>query len=135
MQVNLNTQKNNRPNFGMAIHSNEVVNKVLKARIKKPSELEKLNRIVNQQAKNDKIDINLMIMPDGKTLSANVYSIDKEDSLSFAFFKNYSENAFTKLFQGPVGFIEKVAKIADKQAAKIRQLEADTYEDIFSKMK
>ena len=60
MQVNLNTQKNNRPNFGMAIHSNEVVNKALKARIKKPSELEKLNRIVNQQAKNDKIDINLI---------------------------------------------------------------------------
>ncbi len=134
MNIGLNTHTSNQPNFGMAIHSNEVVNKALKARIKKTSELEKLNKIVEQQAKNDKVDINLMIMPDGKTLTANVYSLDKDDSLTFAFFKNYRENAFTKLFQGPVGFIEKIAKIADKQASKIRLFEADTYEDIFRKM-
>ena len=135
MEINLNTQTPGSVNFGMAIHSNEVVNKTLRARIKKPSELEKLNKIVEQQAKNDKVDINLMIMPDGKTLSANVYSIDNDDYLGFKFFKNYTENIFTKLFKGPVGFIEKAAKTAEKQAAKMREIEADTYEDIFNKMK
>ena len=48
--------------------------------------------------------------------------------------KNYTENIFTKLFKGPVGFIEKAAKTAEKQAAKMREIEADTYEDIFNKM-
>ena len=134
MNIGLNTQTSNQPHFGMAIHSNEVVNKALKARIKKPSELQKLNRIIDQQAKNDKVDITLLTMEDGKTLNANVYSINDEQS-GLHFFKQYTENVFTKLLQGPVGFIEKVAKIADKQAAKMSRIEANEYDDIFSKMK
>ena len=134
MNIGLNTRTSNQPNFGMAIHSNEAVNKALKARIKKPSELQKLNRIIDQQAKNDKVDITLLIMQDGKSLNANIYSINDEQ-LGEHFFKRYTENAFTKLLQGPVGFIEKVAKIADKQAAKMSRIKASEYDDIFSKMK
>ncbi len=36
MNIGLNTQTSNQTHFGMAIHSNEVVNQALKARIKKP---------------------------------------------------------------------------------------------------
>ena len=135
MQVNVNAKAQNKQNFGMAIHSNPNVNRVLKSRIKKVEDLERLNRIIGEQAKNEKIDITLLVMPDGKSLNAYVYSVKKYNTDKYEFFKNYTENIFTKLFKGPVGFIEKLAKIADKQAGRINQIEAERYEDIFNKMK
>ena len=133
MQVNLHTQTLNKQNFGMAIHSNPNVNKVLKSRIKKAEDLERLNRIIEEQAKNDKVDITLLVMPDGKSLNANVYSTDNTN-LGEKFFKQYTENAFTKLFQGPVGFIEGVAKKAQKQADRIKKHLELPYDDILDKM-
>ncbi len=121
---------NNKQNFGMAIHSNEVVNKALKARIKTTAELDKLDKIINQQAKNDKIDITLFVMQDGKSLSGNVYAKDPENNL----FKQYRENAFTKLFKGPVEFIEKLAKVADKEANKLEKIDKIKNSSIFNKM-
>ena len=135
MQVNVNAKAQNKQNFGMAIHSNPNVNRVLKSRIKKVEDLERLNRIIGEQAKNEKIDITLLVMPDGKSLNANVYSVEKYNVDKYEFFKRYTENIFTKLFKGPVGFIEKLAKTADKQAGRISQIEAERYEDIFNKMK
>ena len=71
-------------------------------------------------------------MPDSKTLTANVYS-KNSDSDNY-FFKSYTENALTKLFKGPVGFIEKLVNVADKKAKKIEMLDSHTYNDILSKM-
>lgn len=133
MQVNVNAKAQNKQNFGMAIHSNPNVNRVLKSRIKKVEDLERLNRIIEEQAKNDKIDITLLVMPDGKSLNANVYSVD-ESTFGKNYFAQYTENAFTKLFQGPVGFIEKVAKVANKQAKKLKEISELPYNDILNKM-
>lgn len=133
MKTSLNQIYSNNQNFGMAIHSNESVNKALKARIKTKPQIEKLNQLIEQANKNDKVDINLLIMPDGKTITANVYSL--KNDVGYEFFKNYTENAFTKLFKGPVGFIEKLVTIADKKAKNIADMEAVAYDDILSKMK
>lgn len=133
MKISLNQTYSNNQNFGMAIHSNESVNKALKARIKTKPQIEKLNQLIEQANKNDKVDINLLIMPDGKTITANVYSL--KNDVGYEFFKNYTENAFTKLFKGPVGFIEKLVTVADKKAKNIAAMEATAYDDILSKMK
>ena len=129
--MQINNQSSNQ-NFGMAIYSNANVNKVLKSRIKNAGELEHLHKIINEQAKNDRIDIQLFVQPDGKSLSANVFDARNVNAKSF--FKQYSENVFTKLFGGPVGFIEKLAKVADKQAEKDRKSDLN-YDDVFNKMK
>ena len=133
MKISLNQTYSNNQNFGMAIHSNESVNKALKARIKTKPQIEKLNQLIEQANKNDKVDINLLIMPDGKTITANVYSL--KNDVGYEFFKNYTENAFTKLFKGPVGFIEKLVTVADKKAKNIAAMEATAYDDILRKMK
>lgn len=132
MQVNLNCQTPNKPNFGMAIHSSENVNKAIKSRIKTKEQFAKLDKLIDRANKNDKVDIQLFVMPDSKTLTANVYS-KNSDSDNY-FFKSYTENALTKLFKGPVGFIEKLVNVADKKAKKIEMLDSHTYNDILSKM-
>ena len=132
MQVNLNCQTPNKPNFRMAIHSSENVNKALKSRIKTKEQFAKLDKLIDRANKNDKVDIQLFVMPDSKTLTANVYS-KNSDSDNY-FFKSYTENALTKLFKGPVGFIEKLVNVADKKAKKIEMLDSHTYNDILSKM-
>ena len=132
MQVNLNCQTPNKPNFGMAIHSNEDVTKALKSRIKTKEQFEKLNLLIDKAKKNNKVDIQLFVMPDCKTLTANVYS-KNFDSDNY-FFRSYTENAFTKLFKGPVGFIKKLVNVADKKAKKFEMLESNTYDDILNKM-
>lgn len=120
MQVNFNPQQNNQ-GFGMAIHSNEFVDKILKKRIKKPSEAERLYDVLHLQDFNDKVDITLFANKNN-TLSANIHS--KENAKIEDFFcKSYSENIFNKLFQSPVDFIETLAHIADKKAAKIKKQE------------
>ena len=130
MKINLNTETSNSQNFGMAIHSNELVNKALKARIKTTAELDKLNKIIDKQAKNDKVDISLFVMQDGESLSGNVYARNTEHNV----FKQYTENALTKLFEGPVGFIEKLAKVADKEANKLAKLDNIKNNSVFDKM-
>lgn len=130
MQVNFNPQQNNQ-NFG-AIHSNEVVNKIIKSRIKKPAQLEKLDRVISEANKNTLADVTLMANPDGKTISANIYSTRQ----GIEFFKQRSENFFSQVFGGGiVGFIEKCSKIADKGAKKIQQSEQIANSEIFNKMK
>ena len=64
---------NSSPNFGMAIHSSPKVNNLLKSRITKTSDVYKLNKIIDAQKNNRKVDITLFAQPDG-SLSANVYS-------------------------------------------------------------
>lgn len=116
--------------FGMAIHSNANVNKILQSRIKKVKDLEKLNKIIEQEAKNKSIDITLLA--DAKnTLSANIYSTNPQNQ----FFKSYSENFLTKIIQGPVGFIKKLANIADKQAAKYKEANSLNFDEVFNKLK
>lgn len=116
--------------FGMAIHSNANVNKILQSRIKKVKDLEKLNKIIEQEAKNKSIDITLLA--DSKnTLSANIYSTNQQNQ----FFKSYSENFLTKIIQGPVGFIKKLANIADKQAAKYKEANSLNFDEVFNKLK
>lgn len=132
MQINLNTQTLNKPNFGMAIHSNDIVNSAIQSRIKNLKELDKLSKIIDQQAKNDKVDINLFVMPDGKSLSANVFSKDTENSY---WIRQFSENIFSKLFGGPVEFIERLAKTADKQAAKLKKEDLVKNNEVFKKLK
>ena len=73
MQVNFNPQQNNQQ-FGMAIHSNEVVNKIIKNRIKTPEQLERLSSIIDKAAENTTLDIHLYVNPDEKTIGANISS-------------------------------------------------------------
>ncbi|MCI1274376.1 MAG: hypothetical protein LKG27_08115 [Clostridiaceae bacterium] len=118
MYLDINSTSN-KPNFGMAIHSNPIVNKAIKARIKNADELQKLQKIIEKQAKNDKVDITLMINPGGKTISANAYQTAPTDYYEHNVFKRFSENTISKMFGGVVGFIGKVANYADKQALKL----------------
>lgn len=117
--------------FGMAIHSNANVNKILQSRIKKVKDLEKLNKIIEQEAKNKSIDITILANTDNTTLCGNIYSTNANTK----FFKSYSENFLTKIIQGPVGFIEKLANIADKQAAKYKEANSLNFDEVFNKLK
>lgn len=118
MQVSLNNQTNT-PQFGMAIKSNENVNKLIKSRLKNSEQLKMLNKIIDQQAENDIIDITLLT--DGKYLTANAYPRNSMMDDYAKYSKSFSENGISQMFQGVVGFIEKVANYADKTAAKIRK--------------
>ena len=116
MQVNLNCNCP-KPQFGMAIRTNKYVNEVIKTRLNgNISKLDKLEKIFAEAEKNKAIDIYLMKNPDRNTISANIYSTN--DRVNF--FKQMSENFFTKHFGGGiVGFIEKCSKIADKAEPKV----------------
>ena len=102
------------------------------SRIKTKEQFAKLDKLIDRANKNDKVDIQLFVMPDSKTLTANVYSKNSDSDNYFC--KSYTENALTKLFKGPVGFIEKLVNVADKKAKKIEMLDSHTYNDILSKM-
>ena len=132
MQVNLNCKTSNKPQFGMAIHSNENVNKLIKSRIKNNRGLQKLEQIIDRQADNHLVDINLLT--DGKSLCANVYPteyIEETQNLN----KQFNENFITKIFGGTVGLIEKAANYADKAAAKIQQRQGMHIDSVLNKMK
>ena len=127
--MKINNYQSNQT-FGMAIHSNSNVNKILQSRIKKAKDLEKLNNIIEREAKNKLIDITLLA-DTNDSLSANIYSTNPQNH----FFKNYSENFLTKIVQCPVGFIEKLANIADKQAAKYKEANSLNFDEVFNKLK
>ena len=131
MQVNFNPQQNNQQ-FGMAIHSNEVVNKIIKNRIKTPEQLERLSSIIDKAAENTTLDIHLYVNPDEKTIGANISSAS---DFGTRFHRCLSENWFSRTFGGGiVGFIEKCSKIADKNAPKIKQLEDIANSYVFNKI-
>lgn len=67
--MKINNYQSNQT-FGMAIHSNSNVNKILQSRIKKAKDLEKLNNIIEREAKNKLIDITLLA-DTNDSLSAN----------------------------------------------------------------
>ncbi len=132
MQTNLNCKTGKNPYFGMAIHSNDNVNKLIKSRIKNNKELEKLRQIINKQATNNEVDITLLT--DGKNLCANVYPKEYiEENQKFC--KRFSENFITKLFGGTVGFIEKAANYADKTANKITARKEMNIDNVLNNMK
>lgn len=112
------TSNHNQPNFGMAFHTNENVINALQKRVKNPKKVEELKDIISSQKFNDVVDINLYVQPDGRSIGAAVYDTDIGAG---KFSKHYSENIFTQLFGGgPVGFLNKLAKIADEQAEIIK---------------
>lgn len=131
MQVNLNNQAN-KPQFGMAIHSNANVNKLLKAKIKNAAELDKLNKIIEQQNKNDLVDITLL--SDDKYLTANVYPRDITNEEFQNLGRQFTENAFTRMFGGVVGFIKKAADYADITAGKIAKKTSLNVDRVLMKM-
>ncbi len=112
----INSFNNTSPNFGMALRSSKAVNSVLEARIKKTADIAKLNKIIDAQSKNNKVDIKLFVQPDGKSLSANMYA---RNTSRYFFFKNYYESVLSRIFRSPVGFINKLAKKADKIASQM----------------
>lgn len=132
MQVN--NVNSYQQNFGMAIHANENVINVLKSRVKTNKELSKLNSIVANANSQNTVDINLMLNPDGKTLSANVFTPKSSNIEELNYFRQYSENWFTKLSGGVVGFIEKVTNKADKAAKKIENMQVKRDNDVFKKL-
>lgn len=132
MIVNLNCKKSNNQYFGMAIHSNDNVNRLIKSRIKNNVELEKLKKIIDKQANNKFVDITLLT--DGKNLCANVYPTEQNEQ-THRLNKQFNENFITKIFGGTVGFMEKVANYADKAAAKIQQRKAMDIDSVLNKMK
>lgn len=115
MQVNLSCNCP-KPQFGMAIRTNQNVNKVLSSRIKNADEVRMLQEAFELAAKNKTVDINLMVQPDGKSLTANVFSPDSPH-----YFSQHSENWYTKLVKGPVGFIEDLVFKAEKAATKVQE--------------
>lgn len=131
--MQINNYKSNQ-NFGMAIHSNDLVNKALKYRIKSAKDLERLDKAIELANRQNEVNINLLIQPDECSISANVY-VDKlgwENELSS---KSYSENMFTKVFEGPVGFIERVVNIADKKARQlIQERQLKNHDNVLDKM-
>lgn len=130
MQVSMNTNYSNQQNFGMAVISNDVVNKVLRTRITRPADSQLLSEIVEQASKNDLVDIRLFTNDKGK-LSANVYTRDTSLDNPNSFLKHYSEG----LFGGPVKFIRKLVNIADKEAAEIqKRCDIKELDDTLSKM-
>lgn len=115
MQVNLNCNSP-KPQFGMAIHSNEAVNQIIKKRIKTISQIKDLEKIFENSTKNDLVDVNLLANPDRKSISANIYATNKKSN----FYKQMSENFFTKHFGGGVvGFIKKCSCIANEAHSKV----------------
>ena len=130
MQVNMNANYSSQQNFGMAMKSSDVVNRVLRTRIVKPTELETLTSLVEQASKNDLVDIQLFTNDKGK-LSANVFTRDTSFDNPNSFLKHYTEG----LFGGPVKFIKKLVNFADKEAAKIEQrCDVKELDDTLSKM-
>ena len=120
MKTNLNCNCP-KPQFGMAIHvGDNNVKSVLKSRVKSLKDVEKINDIFQKQKGNSKVDISLFANEKTGKLSANVYAKEYSDT---GFYKNYSENFFSILFRSPVKFIEKLAKVADKEEAKILKKE------------
>lgn len=115
MQVNLNCNSP-KPQFGMSMNSNEVVNKALSKRIKDVRDANRLAKAFEKAKENDLVDINLMIQPDGKSLSANIFSPS-----SNYYFSQHSENWFTKLTKGPIGFVEDMVIKAEKAAQKVQK--------------
>lgn len=116
MNTNLNCNCP-KPQFGMAIHTSENVQRVLKSRVKSLKTVEKLNDIFKKQEGNSKVDISLFANDKTGVLSANVYANNLSDS---SFSNSYSENFLSRLFNSsPVKFIKKLAKVADKEAGKI----------------
>lgn len=133
MQVNLNCNcPKPQQSFGMAVHSNDAVNKIIQKRIKNSTKLEKLGQIIDNAKNNNVVDVSLFANPDGKTICANIYSLNPNSE----FFKQINENIFTRtLGGGIVGFIDKSTKIAKKAALKILEAEKIANNDIFNKMK
>ena len=116
MQVNMNTNYSNQQNFGMAMKSSDVVNKVLRTRITKPVDSQELAALIEQAAKNDIVDIQLFANQKGK-LTANVFTRDTSLDNPNSFVRYFSEG----IFGGPVKFIRKVVNYADTEATKISE--------------
>lgn len=131
MQVNLNNNVN-KPQFGMAIKSNENVSRLLKSKIKTSAQVDKLNKIIDSQNENDFVDITLF--SDGKYLSANVYPVGRAAQEFQHLGKQFSENAFTRMFGGVVGFIKKAADYADITAGKIAKKTSLNVDRVLMKM-
>ncbi len=131
MQVNLNNNVN-KPQFGMAIKSNENVSRLLKSKIKTSAQVDKLNKIIDSQNENDFVDITLF--SDGKYLSANVYPVGRAAQEFQHLGKQFTENAFTRMFGGVVGFLKKAADYADKTASQIAKRNAMNIDQILNKM-
>ncbi len=122
MNTNLNCNCP-KPQFGMAIHlGDNNVRRVINSRVKSLKDIEKLNDIFKKQKENSKIDIRLFADDDTGKLRANAY-LRTPDALN-DFYKYYSENFFSRLFNcSPVKFIKKLAKVADKEEARILKKE------------
>lgn len=130
--MQINNYKSNQ-NFGMAIHSNINVNQALKARVKTAEGIKRLDKAIELANRQHEVNINLLIQPDGRSISANVFT-DKPDLKDQLFSRSYSENMFTKLFEGPVGFIERVVNIADKKAKQLIQEGQLNHNNVLGKM-
>lgn len=131
MHANMNCNRPKTQSFG-AIHSKDVVNEIIKKRIKNPNKFKKLDQIVDKAKNNKVVNVTLLANPDGKSICANIYSTSNTTN----FFKLLSENFFTKNFGGGiVGFIEKCSNIADKAAIKVQKNVDMANSDVFNKMK
>ncbi|MBQ8169088.1 hypothetical protein IJZ97_06710 [bacterium] len=110
MQINTYT-----PSFGMAIHSSKSAKNVLRNRIKRESEIAKLNDLIDRQMSNDRVEIKLLTDPQGKRLIANISDVknftDTGDVIT--------ESKFASKLLSPVLFIKKISKLADRKVANI----------------
>lgn len=111
---------NNSQNFG-ALYFNDGVGKIIKARVNNdPKKFEMLDKLVEKAAKNKKVNVDLIVNPDGKTLSAKLHTT----SDTIRYFETEKESFFSRHFQGGVlGFLKRCIHRAEIDGEKITQAE------------
>lgn len=103
MQVN---SVNSNQSFGSVKISDSAMS-ILKKRIVKQSEIEKLGKLVEAQKKNNIFDVFV------EARNANDIYGYVGDGATYC--QNFEERFFARLFSSPVKFIENMCKDADKQ--------------------
>ena len=123
MKVSQISNNNNSQNFG-ALYLNGNTRKVISSRVNQNAlKMEMLNRLTEKASKNKKVNVDLMVNPDGKTLSAKLYTT----SNTIRYLESRKENFFSKHFQGGVlGFIKRCIRKAEIDGEKITQSELVT---------
>jgi hypothetical protein len=114
MQVNSISKNNVNPNFGAA-NISKPARTILRQSIKDcPVANKKLRFATDYSKRNQKVDVEIRVNDDNKTLFA--YFIDNSTQKVI---KIRTENFLTRLLEGPVDFVTKMIRQADKMADKM----------------
>lgn len=119
-------------NFG-SLHLNDNVGRIIRSRINNDLKKgEMLDKLIEKADKNKKVNIDLMVNPDGKTLSAELHTT----SDTIKYFETKKESFFSRHFQGGiVEFLNRCVNKTEIDAEKIRLAEHVTNFDYIEKIR